>query len=186
MSIVDTAIVSPSLDGVFAAHLVNIFFIIGEYAQGREFALQALDRFPYSEGLLYQSHRLLVSGGYIDEAREVAEKATGIELPQENMLLMQIRQACADGNSAEAETLATDILRDTGDMNWHVLHLMNRIPEATEFLRHLDQPGSLYSLSAYLDYPFFDATQYPNLQRVLERERIVRPAYEPIPYACNR
>lgn len=186
MSVVETAAASPSLDAIFAARIVNTFFIIGEYAKGREFALQALDRFPYAEGLFYQSHRLLVSGSYIDEARELADRATGIELPRENLLLIQLRQACADGNIAQAETLATELLSGTSDAGWHVLHLMNRIDEATEFLRSLDQPGGLYSLAAYLDYPFFDASQYPNLQRVLEQERIVRPAYEPISYACNR
>jgi hypothetical protein len=90
-------------------------------------------------------------------------------------------------DQAEAERIfASGVLQADKSAHWQALHQLGRIKEATELLRPLDQEGSLFILSSYLAYPFFDVTKYPNLQKVLEREQIIMPANQPIPYACNR
>lgn len=92
---------------------------------------------------------------------------------------MRLRQACAEADLVTANRLYTDI----GE-NWQTLLLMSRDQEAVERLRPLDQEGTLYSLSTYMNHPYFDVNQYPNLKAVLEREGVPLPVYQPIPYAC--
>lgn len=165
----------------------------GEYEAGYEIAMEGVSKFPNAENMLYQAHRFLLWGGYYDDARAVAARITGTELPQANLLMMRIRQACADGKDAEAKRIYEVEFKDfvfagiggAWSTDWIILHTLNRPAEANEILRPLDQENLLFPLSAYLDYPFFDVTAFPVMQRTLEREQIVRPPYRPIPFACG-
>ncbi|MDP2283997.1 MAG: hypothetical protein Q8L06_07650 [Pseudohongiella sp.] len=170
-----------------ARDIINGFRSIRAYEAGYPLALEAIRKFPNDEQVLYQAHDLLLWGGYRDDARNAAEQITGTNLHRRSVLLVQIRQACADGDSRTANQLYEEELKGMSNAgtNFAALHALGRGDEANEQLRILDQEGSLFSLYSYTNFPFFDPEQYPNLQRVLERERVTLPAAVPVPYACQ-
>ena len=170
--------------------LINNFFYIRQYEQGRRYSRQGIDRFPLTPGLLYQSHRILLWGGYIEEARELLSRLSRLsttDLPESNIRLAKLRQSCADQDIESASTLFEEVMQldDSESGRWIALHLMGRTEDAVKLLQHWDQETTLYPLATYLTYPFFEVAQYPNLQSVLQREG-VNHVYESIPFACNR
>ena len=158
-----------------------------EYEGSYKFAMEAISKFPNDEGVLYQVNDLLNWAGYRDDARTAAERITVTLLPLENVLLAQLRQACADGNSVEANRLYENEMKDISSTatKYIALNTLGRSEEAHELLMPMDQDSSLYTLSSYLMFPYFDPRLFPNLQRVLEREQVLRAPVIPLSYACK-
>jgi TolB-like protein len=148
---------------------------------------QQLEISPGEALIQYQAHRAFLWGGQRDEARAILMSIRASSLPEENKLLAELRQACADGGRGAREIAAQ--LSRVPDVSlsgaWHSALLLGDTAAAVEVLRPLDRPDRLTTLMQYLVYPMFDARPYPLLQARLKADGITRPRPATIPYACQ-
>jgi hypothetical protein len=152
----------------------------GRYA---DMALELMETWPDLYYLHYQSHRELLWAGRVQEAADVLAGLQRIAPDDDNgtLQLAIARQACAEGRRAEVERMLQDI--DPANIqHWHLLELLGEQRAASAFLERLEQNGS--SLVGFLHYPQFDPRPYPSLMRILEREQVVRPPPQPLPFVC--
>ena len=147
---------------------------------------EQLRRSPGEALIQYQAHRALLWGGHRDEARAVLGRMRSSSLPPENILLAELRQACADGGKGAREIaarIAGASDSPTSDA-WHSANLLGDARRAAEVLRPLDRPERLTMLMQYLVYPEFDVRPFPNLQARLRADGIERrPPVRP-PFTC--
>ena len=150
-------------------------------------AREQLARSPGEALIQYQSHRALLWGGHRNEARALLPNLRASGLPDENKLLAELRQACADGGNGGREIAARIAgLPDASTSGaWHSALLLGETERAAEILRPLDRPERLTTLMQFLVYPMFDARPYPLLGARLDADNIVRPPPVAIPYACR-
>jgi TolB-like protein/DNA-binding winged helix-turn-helix (wHTH) protein len=135
----------------------------------------------------YQAHRALLWGGYRDEARALLGRINQSSLPDENKLIAQLRQACADGGQgalAIASRLDSDKHTSTST-RWQTWMLMGDGRRAYDLIKDLDQPNHLATLVQYMVYPDFDARQFPLLQSKLDDDGVKRPTPVQPPYTCR-
>ena len=166
------------------------YFLAKHYDKAVAFGRKALTKFPYSPNLLYEVHRELLWDGRYDEARPLVERMAGGDDSTiiRNMPLVRIRQACADGNVQKANQIYNTQMVSTNrniSVKWLALMLLHRKQEAYQLLKPLYNHDQLYSLSSWLIYPYFDASQFPKLQQILDREGAKRGKPVPIPFGCN-
>lgn len=148
-------------------------------------AREQLDRSPGEALIQYQSHRALLSGGYRDEARQLLEQIRMSELPEENKLLAELRQSCADGGKGAREVAAQIAKQpNSTSSNWQAAALLGDHARATAILMPLHRPDKLTTLMQYLVYPEFDIRPFPLLQARLAADGIKRPPPAELPYAC--
>jgi TolB-like protein/tetratricopeptide (TPR) repeat protein len=144
----------------------------------------ALD--PHSPDALYNGHRVLLWAGRTREAAALAERFRAVAGSSLFLPIVQLRQACAEGRTADALAAFASLERDGRiSSRWLGRMYLGRTAEATELLRPMDEAGELYALLGFLEYTFFDAAPLANLSEMLRREGIVRPPPAPIPYACS-
>ncbi len=147
---------------------------------------EQLRRSPGEALIQYQAHRALLWGGHRDEARAVLGRMRSSSLPPENILLAELRQACADGGKGAREIaarIAGASDSPTSDA-WHSANLLGDARRAAEVLKPLDKPERLTTLMQYLVYPEFDVRPFPNLQARLRADGIERrPPVRP-PFTC--
>ncbi len=135
--------------------------------------------------VLYHAHRGLLVAGDAARARAVLDeylKRSGDEIGK---LLMQVRQACAEGRVADADALFATT-GDDASLRWLFLETLGRDAEADALLEELVETESLYGLSGFLVYPSFEARNFPALWKMLTAQGIERPPAIPIPYRCSR
>lgn len=146
---------------------------------------EQLKKSPGEALIQYQAHRALLWGGHRDEARAVLGRMRGSSLPAENILLAELRQACADGGRGALE-IATRLAKDASVSNaWHTAMLLGDQRGAAEVLKPLDRPERLTTLMQYLVYPEFDVRPFPNLQARLRADGIERRPAVRTPFACK-
>ena len=146
---------------------------------------EQLKKSPGEALIQYQAHRALLWGGHRDEARAVLGRMRGSSLPAENILLAELRQACADGGRGALE-IATRLAKDASVSNaWHTAMLLGDQRGAAEVLKPLDRPERLTTLMQYLVYPEFDVRPFPNLQARLRADGIERRPAVRTPFACR-
>jgi len=150
-------------------------------------AREQLARSPGEALIQYQAHRALLSGGYRDEARQILDQIRISELPEDNKLLAELRQACADGGRGAREIAARVArLQDAStSTNWQAAALLGDTARATAILMPLHRPDRLTTLMQYLVYPNFDVRPFPLLQARLAADGVKRPPPVPIPFACS-
>jgi TolB-like protein/DNA-binding winged helix-turn-helix (wHTH) protein len=150
-------------------------------------AREQLKRSPGEALIQYQSHRALLLGGYRDDARQILVQLRNSELPQENKLLAELRQSCADGGAGSVEIAARlDKLPDgSTSSKWQAAELLGDRDRATAILMPLHRPDRLTTLMQYLVYPNFDVRPFPLLAARLTADEIKRPPPETIPFACR-
>jgi len=134
---------------------------------------------------LYQSHRALLAAGEIERAAELVTMYVPQSKDDEGIVMVQIRQACAEGRVGDADELFTEIDPDS-NTRWLFLKTLGRDVEARELLSALETPESLYALSAFLTYRSFEARDFPLLWKTLTAQRINRPEARPLAYRCER
>ena len=172
---------SPKSRAITAAVLSN------DIPLAVKLAREQLQRSPGEAMIQYQSHRALLFGGYRDEARYVLSQLRTSKLPEENMLLAELRQSCADGGSGAPE-IAARLAKSPNastSSNWQAADLIGDRTRATQILMPLHQPERLTTLMQYLVYPDFDARPFPLLQARLAADGIKRPPPVAIPVACR-
>jgi len=145
-------------------------------------ALQSPD--PTAD-VIYQSHRALLTAGQIGRAAGLVDMYAQRANDEEGVLIMQLRQACAEGRVADADEVHK-ALGEGAASQWLFLKTLGFDDQARELLRPLDTPENLVTLSGYLTYQFFEARDYPLLWRVLKAQDINRPPATPMAYRCER
>lgn len=138
-----------------------------------------------SLNIIYQSHRALLSGGMVERAAGVAEDYLRQSDDFEGRLLVQIRQACAEGRVADADKLFEEVDPESNSL-WLFLKILGRDDEARDILMPLDKAETIFILSGYLSYRSFEARNYPLLWSKLIAQGIDRPEAELMPYRCER
>jgi TolB-like protein/DNA-binding winged helix-turn-helix (wHTH) protein len=148
---------------------------------------EQLARSPGEALIQYQAHRALLWGGNRDEARDILNQIRTSGLPEENKLLAELRQACADGGS-RAGDVASRMARLPGASTsgaWHRALLLGDTAGAAEALKPLHRPDRLTTLMQYLVYPTFDVRPFALLEARLKADGISRPPPVAIPFACR-
>jgi len=140
-------------------------------------------RWPDAIFVQYQIHRALLWAGRVEEAREFHDRLLLMDIPARGKLLLQIRQACAEGRVNDAVTLFEGETEAPDD--WFFLDTLSRTDEADAVLRKIATENGTHGLLNFLVYPQFDARRVPSLVRVLEREGVEIREPTPIPFACS-
>ena len=169
--------------------MINYVLFTGLVDEAVAIARDVLVRYPEHAFLVYQSHRALLWAGLTEEAARLVPALERSEFRPENLLLVRLRQACAEGDRARAASVADETLSaiesDRLDASIHfiALQILGRPVEAHEFL--VGQQLEVHTLASYLTYPYFNHNYFPELVRVLERQGIDRPFIDGPPYACK-
>ena len=153
-------------------------------------ALQAMQRWPEDESVLYQAHRALLWDGRVEAARGAFERWREIagNVPEQasSSVIPPARQASAEGRCDEVERLLAGLPANDIPQRWHLLMLLERRADADRVLMPLEREGNLQSLAAFLNYRQFDPTPFPSLVRAMQREHIQRPPAITLPFACKQ
>jgi TolB-like protein/Tfp pilus assembly protein PilF len=157
----------------------------GLTAEGADVGLKSVQRWPGNNNILYQSHRALMWAGRYAEGKTLAEQYQRVNT--EESVMVQARQACAEGRRDEVELLLEN--NDPNDNyatsnRWHLLKLLGMEKQSAEVLRPYADSGVPFMLASWLTYTKFDPTPFPALVAVLEREGVKRPARTEIPFQC--
>jgi tetratricopeptide (TPR) repeat protein len=135
--------------------------------------------------VIYQSHRVLLAAGLTMRAAALAEDYLRRSPDFEGGIIVQVRQACAEGRVADADRLFEEIDPDS-NTRWLFLKTLGRDDEARELLMPLDAPDTVFILSEYITYLSFEARDYPLLWKTLTAQGIDRPPARPMAYRCER
>jgi len=146
---------------------------------------EALQSPNLTANVIYQSHRALLAAGQVARAAGLVDLYGQRSNDEEGVLIMRLRQACAEGRVADADALY-EVLDTDSNIQWLFLKTLGFDDRARELLRPLDSPENLVTLSGYLTYRSFEARDYPLLWRVLTAQGINRPAAIPLAYRCQR
>jgi len=141
-------------------------------------------RWQDDQGLQYQAHRLLLWAGRTSSATVAAERHRQLDAGGGWNVVLEGRQACAEGRRAELDRLLLDPSVTDLSKRWHLTMLSGDRRAATELLMPLEREGRTAALAAFLVYPDFDPTPFTSLMRMLEREQIARPAPIAMPFTC--
>lgn len=150
-------------------------------------ARQQLTLRPTNAITQYQAHRAFIWAGHTAEARGLLGRIDASTMPQDNKLLAQMRQACAEGRADDARRLSVQI-GEVGDMNsrWQAAQLMGDEPAAIALLQPLDRPERLATLMQFMILPTFEAARYPVLMAALTRNGVVPRKAIAMPFGCRR
>jgi TolB-like protein len=154
-----------------------------------QMARQALALHPDSVDIIYQAHRVLLTAGAIKEAAALVPRLGATGLPANMRLMVRMRQACAEGRTADAEQMFRDAALGNQfavlGTKWQELLLLGHTGEAWRLLDRFDTSDKLYALATFSLYPMFDARRYPRLLAVLKTQGIQPLPPQPEPYGCK-
>jgi TolB-like protein len=165
--------------------LINNLLFVGLVDETVALARDVLERFSEHSFLVYQAHRALLWAGHVEEARKWAQMIRGSEFPQHNIYLVEIREACAEGNVELARQFVEKIVA-SGAGSVSTVFVANQIMgRPAEAHQHIVEQGlSGNELMSFMIYPYFDHTYFPKIVAPLERQGIDRPFIKGPPYAC--
>lgn len=157
-----------------------------DYPLAVTIARAQLRKSPGEVLIQYQAHRALLAGGHADEARPLLDRLLGSALPDENKVLAELRQACADGGrNVGAIAARLDTIDASTSSQWQAAALLGEPERATAILEPLHRPDRLTTLMQYLVYPNFDVRPFPLLQARLVDDGIKRRPPTAIPASCR-
>ncbi|GMR14752.1 MAG: hypothetical protein BMS9Abin30_0359 [Gammaproteobacteria bacterium] len=172
-------------DQAAAVSYINHAYRMLNPSVAADYSLQAIQRWPNSNGLMYQTHRTLMWAGRILEGKELADRYSRLNPGDDT--LVRARQACAEGRRADAQAIYDAIDPNDADARssgWHILKLLGDEQQAIEILRPYAESGVPYQMASWLIYDQFDPSPFPAVMAVLDREGIKRPAAVEIPFKC--
>ena len=167
--------------------IVSLLFTT-DFAGAASVARQAVERHTDNAFVVYQAHRALLWNGEVEEARELLPLLNSSQMPSFNKKLVAMRQACADGKTADAVKIHEEFVDNYEEgeaILWISHNLLGQMEQARELLVPYDDANQMYALSSYLYYPYFDPTPYPRLMVVLDNQGVDRPPPIRIPHSCN-
>ncbi len=163
----------------------------GDDTQRRELVQRVLTRFPGAANLQYQSHRTLLYAADVDGASRLLPAIENSVMPQSTKFLARLRQACAEGRSADARQLAERYratrevpLEEERSIEWLSLQILGDREAAHAVLAPLDNEAGIGELADFLGYGHFDARDYPYLASRLAGEDVAVGDIRDIPYRC--
>jgi len=171
-----------------ASDAITYSLISNDPAFIRRIATEALERMGDSPFIAYQAQRALLWTGDIDGASRLLREIRTSDLPDNSRHLVELRQACAENRVADAERVFAALMAENGhdySMNYIGNMIMGRDEAAVDALRELDETKNLPSLADFLSYAYFDATPFPNLTALLERQGYTPRKPIEIPYRCK-
>jgi len=152
-------------------------------------ATQGLADHPTNNGVAYQAQRAYLMNGQVDEARQLlAMVRNASDLDAGAKLIVEIRQACAEGNDKRANELADEVVHSTTAelaQKWLALQTVGRFDDATALLIDMDNPESVVALSSFLTYYHFDISRFPYLESLLTRDGFTRQPWQPVVFGCK-
>jgi hypothetical protein len=161
-----------------------------DVAAAYELANATMQRPSATNQDIYQAHRVFLYAGQVEQAARLAQLYSDRSDDLSSILMVNIRQACAEDRVADADDLYSQMDEAVdgglGDNIWLFLKTLGRDDEANELLRPLDTPEGMYTLSSFLNYTHFDPTIYPRFSALLAAQGIERPPAATIPFACVR
>ena len=135
----------------------------------------------------YQSHRVFLTAGLVDEAARLVPRYEEVSTQQDLVVMVKMRQACAENRVADANALLEEMMShaqpgEISNLKWLALQTLGRKEEAIEEMIVFDTPETLFALSTLLGYLHFDPTPYPVFNQKLidegaERTEVREPAY---------
>jgi len=167
--------------------LLNNLLFVGLEEETLELTRAALVRFPQHAYLLYQAHRVYLWNGLVEEGRALAEELLRSDFGEENLQLVRLRQACAEGDVVTAGKIAEEVLGRTDpdvSISYLTLQIMGRPEEAHQSL--IDANPDLHGLVSFMNYPYFNHTYYPELVQILEQQSADRTFIDGPPYRCAK
>ena len=152
------------------------------------YARTAMERIPDSAFFDYQAHRALLWAGDIDGASRLSGLLISSDLPDENLQMVALRQACAENKVADARRIFEHFNNTYPNKHstlWLSHMLMNQTERAHEILLELDDADNLSFLADFLTYAQFDARYFPNLMAYLKSQGIEPREPLQVPYRCE-
>ncbi len=172
--------------------LVNFYHRVNNYRDSERIAIKWLKEDPTNYLLMYQVQRALLWSGKTDLARQaynnfINYRDAAEDVDSSQVYITTLRQLCGEQNRKEAEAIFAEFKKKKFDVStsWHVYHAMGLKKEAIELLRPLDTPETISQFSSFMWYPQFDARQYPELMKIVERENVVLPDPVDLPFALK-
>jgi TolB-like protein len=173
-------------DAIQINALLNNVLFVGHVDAAVGLARESVQRFPQHAFLAYQSHRVLLWAGHVDEAAALVEPLRRSEFPEENILLVLMRQACAEGRRDAAEEYFVrleEFTRDQASTEFIGIMLLGQPEKAHQ--RLVDRNPDIWALASFLNYPYFNHNYFPELAAGLARQGIDRSFIDVPPYACK-
>jgi TolB-like protein len=133
----------------------------------------------------YQAQRALLDAGDLGRAREMMDLYLLRSTDADGTLIVQMRQACAEGRTADADALYEQ-LDDDSNTHWLFLQTLGHKEDARELLRQYDTPDKLFILAEFLDYRTFDPRHFPLLWKTMQSQGIKRLPPRPQTFECKR
>ncbi|MDX1460518.1 MAG: hypothetical protein R3348_05625, partial [Xanthomonadales bacterium] len=135
----------------------------------------------------YQAHRALLWFGDVEGATQMLPYLASETA--ESRLIIDFRQACAEGRRSDAERLMQSVPDDwTNELQsstrWHLYQMLGQKQQAAAVLKPFESREAPYALVAYLGYPDFDPSPFPVVRSIMQRENIQRPPPVEVPFAC--
>ncbi|MDA0705880.1 MAG: hypothetical protein O2805_04485 [Proteobacteria bacterium] len=189
----DMAVVSAALERVriegmtirdAADNYMNFAYRVIEPSMAADYGLEALQRWPESSSLIYQTHRTLMWARRADEAAILARQYR--DLFGFNAMV-EARQACMEGRAEDLLAILDGVLAEEPVQlfdAWAIYLLLDDKAAAEAILRPLDEGAPVNVLGNWLNYQQFDPRPFPKLMAMLQREGIQRPPPVPMPYTC--
>jgi TolB-like protein len=166
--------------------LLNNLLFVGLEGEALNLARSAVERFPEHAFILYQSHRVYLWNGLVDEGRALLDELLRSDFERDSLQLAELRQACAGGDTEAAGPISAKILgaeeRDLS-LSYIVLQIMSRPDDAHQLL--IDAELDLQGLSGFMNYPYFNHTYFPEVTRMLEQQSAERQFIDGPPYRCE-
>jgi len=172
-------------DHFSAASLVNEAYRVMDPSEAADLGLQAVQRWPNSIAMIYQTHRSLLWAGRYHEASELAARYAAL-VPGSDPLV-RAREGCAAGDRETVERILEELQGETAvDISrlWITHNMLGNTQQEIEVLRPLEQSGVPFQLASFLGYTKFDPRPFPSLMAVLEREGVQRPPPVEPPFRC--
>jgi hypothetical protein len=176
---------TTSDDPIAVNALLNNMLFAGLTDAAVDMTRDALKRFPNHVYLAYQGHRALLWGGAVDEARPLIDVVRLGGFPDENIDVMLLRQACAEGDLATAEQVFRKLDRDEANVSTRFIANVIYGDEAKGHQVVMDSGLDAQALYSFLSYPYFDYRHFPALVAVLEPQGISPKSIKGPPYTCK-
>ena len=138
-----------------------------------------------SAAFYYQAHRAMLEAGEVERAAGLVDPYLLGSADDSGKAMVQLRQACAEGRTNDAEAFATAGIAGP-NLHWLIYKTLGQDDEAREHLREYDTPDKLFILAAYLDYRAFDPRDYPLLWKTLQAQGIERAPVRQQTFRCKR
>jgi hypothetical protein len=153
-------------------------------SEAADYGLQAMQRWPEDNNLLYQTHRTLMWAKRPEEAATLAKRIDDLFGFDE---MVVARQACMEGRTDDVLKILAGLSEgDSRKRNliWLILLLLDDKEAAAEELKQYESSETPQTIASWLVYHKFDPSPYPVLMDIVEREGVDRPPAAEMPYTC--